>query len=74
MKTLYKDAAWKYYEKDARDGDDVLYIELYDVSKEYSLPRGCVFQESGVGGWSTDKTFVPELKSTKEKINYEKKI
>lgn len=68
MKTLYKDAAGKYYEKDARDGDDVLYMELYDVSKEYSLPLGCVFHESGVGGWSTDETFVSELKSTKEKV------
>lgn len=68
MKTLYKDASGKYYEKDAKCSGDFLYIELYDVSKEYSLPLGCVFQESGVGGWSTDKTFVSELKSTKEKV------
>lgn len=68
MKTLYKDAAGKYYEKDANCDGDILYIELYDVSKEYSLPLGCVFHEYGVGGWSTDKTFVSELKSTKEKV------
>lgn len=68
MKTLYKDASGKYYEKDAKCGGDILYIELYDVSKEYSLPLGCVFHEYGVVGWSTDKTFVPELKSTKDRI------
>lgn len=68
MKTLYKDKAGKYYEKDAKCSGDALYMELYDVSKDYSLPLGCVFQESGEGVWNTDKAFVSELKSTKEKV------
>lgn len=68
MKTLYKDKAGKYYERDVECDGDVLYMELYDVSKEYSLPLGCVFHESGIGGWSTDKAFVSELKSIKEKV------
>lgn len=68
MKILYKDASGKYYEKDVKCSGDTLYMELYDVSKDYSLPLGCVFQESGEGAWSTDKTFVSELKSTKEKV------
>lgn len=68
MKTLYKDASGKYYEKDVECEGDVLYMQLYDVSKEYSLPLGCIFQESDIGGWSTDKAFVSELKLTKEKV------